>query len=90
MDKVHNFVAVQTSEACCFKQSGKHTYACTPKCERIAFVVTIVEGQEKKTDIDFRECLRSSEQKWQRFWQEGGLISFEGSTDPREQAFCSA
>lgn len=34
-------------------------------------------------ECNLQDCINSSADKWQHFWEEGGLISFEGSTDPR-------
>lgn len=95
MDNVHNCVAVQTAEACSFAQVGKHVYTCTPGSEKMDFSVEITGEKEtqsldaicdyvaKSRDYNFQACLNSSTTKWQHFWEEGGLISFEGSTDPR-------
>lgn len=98
MDNVQNLVMVQAEDACGFAQIGKHFYTCTSGSEKFRFVVEVMQVLEEqcpllarnesdKADVghldNFTACLDSSAEEWQNFWEEGGLISFEGSTDPR-------
>lgn len=36
-------------------------------------------------ECGLQTCIHSSITKWQNFWENGGFISFEGSTDPRAE-----
>lgn len=86
MDDVHNYFAVHTMDACSFAQTGKHVYCCTPACGSFTFTVGIAAAKEPVgygEQSKLEECIHSSTKKWQSFWEKGGLISFEGSTDPR-------
>ena len=57
--------------------------------EELALQMLAGKNDEKElftVDIpDFAACEQSSICKWKQFWQQGGMISFEHSTDPRAQ-----
>lgn len=83
MDEVHNYVVLYSNDACNFDVNGKHSYICTPKCEEFKLTAVITESEELLEECNFSECMNSSSEQWKCFWEEGGLISFEGSTDVR-------
>ena len=83
MDRVHDFVNIKTNEDCQFSQKDKHTYLCTIASETIQINASISRKQVREDRDSFEECLRASKDSWRHFWEEGGLISFEGSTDVR-------
>lgn len=83
MDEIYNYVALYSSDKCCFEQKERHCYICTPQCEAFTATVAIAESKEKLCCYDFPKCMKSSRDKWESFWEEGGLISFEGSTNAR-------
>ncbi|MBO5335694.1 MAG: glycoside hydrolase family 65 [Lachnospiraceae bacterium] len=83
MDNVQNYVAVYTKDACSFEQLGVHCYTCMPGCETFEFTIGITKEQKKLKNSNFLDCVESSKEQWKHFWENGGLISFEGSTDKR-------
>lgn len=91
MDNVHNTVMVQAKEACSFTQEGKHCFICIPGSEKFLFGVELSQSIETSQKLaagslhnfDFLECIESSRLQWKSFWEKGGLINFEGSTNPR-------
>ena len=64
------------------EQKEAHRFVVTPREKQLTFTVSIAHSNQALKQASFAECLSSSEKKWERFWQNGGLISFEGSTNP--------
>ncbi len=83
MDETYNYVVLYSNDACNFDAIGKHSYICTPKCKEFKLTAVITESEEFLAECDFSECMNSSSEQWKCFWEEGGLVSFEGSTDVR-------
>lgn len=83
MDGVCNYVALNSENVCRFEQKEKHCYLCTPEDKELTLTAVITENKELIMPCNYSECVSSSTAKWQRFWDQGGLVSFEGSSDAR-------
>lgn len=89
MDQVHNYMELETDRECQFLCKEKHTYICIPSSEETQITLVVSEKQNREQNIPhkekFSDCLQSSIIGWANYWENGGLISFEGSTDERAQ-----
>ncbi len=84
LDNDSSYVSVFSKSTVELEKLEKHSYVIrTFGAQKFSFSVAIAEKCAQINKADFLECQRSSIEKWQNFWTEGGLISFEGSTDPR-------
>ncbi len=81
-------------EACMdFVRCGSHTFMCGGKGETLAFSVAFGENsvgngvaeEGVASLVDYQSCVCTARRKWQNFWENGGILSFEGSTDKRAE-----
>lgn len=86
-DNCYLFVHADTPLTC--HNSSRHSFICTGQENELSFSVSLSKDSFSKkhnnSDYAFHTCEQTSKQHWQSFWENGGLISFEGSTDVRAQ-----
>ncbi len=84
LDNDSSYVSVFSKVPMVPDELEKHYYVIRTSGEaKVSFSVALAPKSEQIPEADFEECEKSSIDKWQEFWQTGGLISLEGSTDPR-------
>lgn len=83
MDDVQDYVAVYSTADLRAEEKEKHCYILAPDREAFDVVIGLSREREALKKYSFGECLKSSEDGWRSFWEEGGGISFAGSTDAR-------
>ncbi|RCW77222.1 glycoside hydrolase family 65 [Saliterribacillus persicus] len=86
MDDTSYQVALDWSIDAQIELTDTHTLELTPeKVEDTSLYLTIAFSKQTPVKLSAPEVIESSTKYWQGFWENGGFISFEGSTDPRAQ-----
>lgn len=89
MDKDRCFLLMHGESETYYEKGGKHSFICTGSDKVFSFTVmlspkeTLEANAGKSCYYPYAACEQSSQIRWQQFWEKGGLISFEGSTDSR-------
>lgn len=86
MDKDRCYISVQSESEMSYEQCGKHCFMGKGNQKEMVFTMALsskaLQGGE---NCDLETCRQESIRLWQEFWEEGGIISFEGSADVRAQ-----
>lgn len=85
MDRDKCYLAVNAESEISYGQWGKHSFVCTGSSEELVFTVGLSKEEISDSSVDFESCKTVSAKLWQDFWENGGILSFEGSTDARAE-----
>lgn len=66
-----------------FNQTANHEFTLTPDKHISSFDFTVSFSKERPVHLKVNDVIENSERHWKSFWENGGFVSFEGSTDPR-------
>ncbi|WP_218918728.1 hypothetical protein [Rufibacter tibetensis] len=84
LDSTVYYTSVQWREEGQFTEKQKHQFELTPSSKEGSLEFSVLFTQRQVMDVPaFKETQASSEEEWKKFWTEGGVIDFSGSTDPR-------
>lgn len=85
LDTTRYFVQVGWQQEGAFSQKQPHHFILTPSREQDSFEFNVLFSPEAQDSAiaDFAATQQQSEQHWQAFWQQGGVIDFSACTDPR-------
>ena len=90
MDEDTCFLRLHGESDVVYEKYGTHSFVCTGSCKEISLTVALrkellLENACEKDDkhYTYTDCEEASKHRWQTFWEKGGMISFEGSTDAR-------
>jgi hypothetical protein len=83
-DQYH--VTLQWCTPAGFRETGPHEYelAASPGAGELAFVCAFTRGPSNGLP-DFAGARAASAAMWADFWEGGGAVDFDGSTDPRAE-----
>ncbi|TCT16036.1 hypothetical protein EDC18_10250 [Natranaerovirga pectinivora] len=82
LDEDECYIFLQGDSIIAFEQVASHTFTGKSESSTIQFTLSF-SLEEIKKGCHFEECFNTSKERWKRFWEEGGIISFEGSKDSR-------
>jgi hypothetical protein len=85
LDETRYFVTASADREVSFTASGPHTFRIAPrgKADSMTLLVWYSETQSKSAFPGALDAQRAVVEHWQRYWSNGGVIDFSGSTDPR-------
>jgi hypothetical protein len=84
LDSTTYYVKMQWKGNAGVMQKQKHEFEIKPVTDHVfELSCAFASRQSKKTLPTFDEAAANSKQELMRFWQSGGAIDFEGSTDPK-------
>src|SRR5690625_5044510 len=66
-----------------FNQTANHEFTLIPDKNLKSFDFTVSFSKERPVHLKVNDVIENSERHWKSFWENGGFVSFEGSTDPR-------
>lgn len=72
------------TEAKLTKCEVPHTFKLSSLTDnKLQFVCSFSKNTEQKTDLNTKECIKSSVNEWKNYWESGAAIDLSASTDPR-------
>ncbi len=84
MDNDICFIRVSGESGIIYDRCAKHGFVCTGENQELSLTVELSKTEiHGYTEYSYEDCEKASGKYWQSFWEEGGMISFEGSTDVR-------
>src|SRR5690606_24333726 len=85
LDDTHYFVEAASDEDVSFESIGPHTIRVQPKDNDGRFTFSVLFSQERhQQPLPSAAATRSLvETQWDAHWNNGGVVDFSGSTDPR-------
>lgn len=76
------YVDIRAESGAVFHPEKPHCFTGGGSGRLLTFTVSFSETADVRS-CDFSVCMDASRSGWEQFWEQGGMVSFEGSTDPR-------
>ena len=85
LDDTRYFVEAAGDEDLIFQPTAPHSYRVTPKGEDGSFTLMVLFSPERRREAlpDAEAARDAVTSHWERHWNNGGMVDFSGSTDPR-------
>ncbi len=82
MDKDQCLITISGNDTMVYSSIQAHGLSLCSTGTKLAFGIGFSDV-DQLAPCSFSSCLLSSVKGWKAFWEEGGIVSFEGSTDKR-------